>query len=590
MSSADDTSPDSSPDFAAISARSRKRMMLFGGAAAVVVLGGIAFMAHRAGETEKEALLTAAGALRGCLLQGPLEAGETPLLRFRRLQVAALTRSDADAEVQKNELWPMSCRKLATEMKDTLRQADRAAEADKLQALVDFLHPVDARIVDAKSAVESSMAILDAVAPGVMAKSSAPLPPLALNADALAKVPALSKFGTAMSKAYTEDNPAQALSVLLAEDTLSAPLLCTFGADGAAGCETLAGLSQAKGQGLRMLGTSVPGSKPLVFAGRRGAEGVYVAGESEPVTKLYSYGGFSTLEGDVFVLGFDMEERKLALVRRPRGQPAQTSLLNPNFNVGHFFYGSQLLWDQVLVRGVTPDNERRLFSLSLSAKGSDFSLVDIGELVEPGIIRRGEEEMPHITGCRTDAVTVVRVRGRDNDFVTFRVGEKFSMPVFAPTWGIFGCHGTTATFTTATTGSAGGMLGHGTCTTAGCAQQEIRLHPREREIMALRPSEHDHIQAVDLAGQIVAVWRAGERAGLRLRMASPEAFDKAPDQLLFDDLVHDGKVGDMSTILGFRLYSREKFAILLLSTMAGLHALRITDDGKVAPVLVKQAN
>jgi len=39
----------------------------------------------------------------------------------------------------------------------------------------------------------------------------------------------------------------------------------------------------------------------------------------------------------------------------------------------------------------------------------------------------------------------------------------------------------------------------------------------------------------------------------------------------------------VSTILGFRLYSREHFAVLLLSTLAGVHAFRIDPDGKFTP-------
>jgi hypothetical protein len=590
MNSVDGSSRDSSPDFAELRSRSKRRLWIVVGAVGAALAGGIWLVSARAAEAEDAALRTAAGALRGCLLQGPLDPGETATLRFRRLQIEALTRSDADAEVHKGDLWPMSCRPLVTAMKEALKAGKVADQAEKLQPLAEFLQPIDARIVDSKAVLEPSLGLLDATAPGEVPAGQKPLPPAVLNADSLAKVPAMSKFGTAMSKAYTEDNPGETLSVLLAEETLAAPLLCTFGTGPAAGCEVLSGLGKVKGHGLRLLGTSAPESKPLIFVGRRGAEGVYVAGESEPVTKLYSYGGFSSKAGDAFVLGFDMDEKKLALVRRPHGKAPQTSLLNPNFNVGHYFYSSQLLWDQVLVRGVTPNDERRLFSLSLMGKVGDFSLVDIGELAEPGLIRPGEEEMPHITGCRTDTATVVRVRGADNDFVTFRVGERFSMPVFAPTWGTLGCHGATATFTMAAAGSSGGLIEHASCTSAGCELRQLRLYTREREVMALRPTEQEHIQGVDLAGKVVVVWRAGERGGLRLRMASPDLFDTAPDQILFDDLVQAGKLGDMSTILGFRLYSRAKFAVLLLSTMAGLHAFRITPEGQVTPFDVMQTN
>jgi hypothetical protein len=37
------------------------------------------------------------------------------------------------------------------------------------------------------------------------------------------------------------------------------------------------------------------------------------------------------------------------------------------------------------------------------------------------------------------------------------------------------------------------------------------------------------------------------------------------------------------SLLGFRLYSREHFAVLLLSSIAGVHAFRIDSDGSVKP-------
>jgi hypothetical protein len=57
--------------------------------------------------------------------------------------------------------------------------------------------------------------------------------------------------------------------------------------------------------------------------------------------------------------------------------------------------------------------------------------------------------------------------------------------------------------------------------------------------------------------------------------------------VLFDDHVLEQRNADASTLLGFRLYSREGFAVLLLSSMAGLHAFRIDPSGTVAPFEVK---
>jgi hypothetical protein len=82
------------------------------------------------------------------------------------------------------------------------------------------------------------------------------------------------------------------------------------------------------------------------------------------------------------------------------------------------------------------------------------------------------------------------------------------------------------------------------------------------------------------------VWLGGERGGLRMRMAAPELFAREPEKLLFDDHVASGKNAQASTLLGFRLYSRERFAVLLLSSMAGVHAFRIDPDGSVKPLNV----
>jgi hypothetical protein len=112
------------------------------------------------------------------------------------------------------------------------------------------------------------------------------------------------------------------------------------------------------------------------------------------------------------------------------------------------------------------------------------------------------------------------------------------------------------------------------------AWKKQALDRGQQELKAL---EEARLAAVDLAGKLLVVWSAGERAGLRMRITPPDAFDKGKDVLVFDDHVRGGKVTSESTLLGFRLFSRDGFAVLLLSTVAGLHALRIGPDGAVAP-------
>jgi hypothetical protein len=366
---------------------------------------------------------------------------------------------------------------------------------------------------------------------------------------------------------------------------MQAPLLCVFrNAGSGAKCRSLTELSAIHGHGLRLLGTSDEASPTLIFAGKRGSEGVFVAGASAPLEKLYSYGGYVSADGHAWVLGFDEAAKGMVLVDKAGSNPTARTPLKPNFQVGNFFYGSQLLWDQVLVRGVTPDNERRLFAMQIGkSDASAFEPVDIGELPEPGLIRPGEEGQPHLTGCRSEHATVVRVRGRRNDQITFRINGAFSQPVPAPTWGVLGCHGTTATMVTAGFSAAGSRLYHASCTSAGCVQTELKPETLDNNSADLRPVDERDVQAVDLGGKLLAVWLAGERGGLRMRMAAPELFQREPAQVLFDDHVVAGKNAAASTLLGFRLYSREHFAVLLLSSMAGVHAFRIDRDGSVKP-------
>jgi len=574
---------ESSPDFAALKAKNTKRNVSIAVGALLLLGGTVSYTVVSAQHAMEEQALAAASELRGCLFGGPLEKDESAVSRFRRLQLPAQSLSEKEALAGGEKLWPASCRKATMAVKDVLKQQVSGEDMAKLDALAKFLGASDASSRDPSDVILPIVSLLDQTIPGAVPKTEAKLPARVLNVDTIADVPPLAKRGTALSKSYTEDNPGLSLPILITEESLPAPLLCSFREDSAASCETLGGLKSVKGHGLRMLGTSDASSKSLIFAGRRGSEGVFAPDDPEAVTKLYSYGGYTAMDGTVSVLGWDLDDRTIVLVQKAPGAKPEVTKLKPNFRVGNYFYSSQLLWDQVLVRGVTPKNERRLFTLPLDQKEESFELVDIGELTEPGLIRQGEEEQPHITGCRTSKATIVRVRGASNDFITFRVNGKFSMPVLGPTSGVLGCHGTTATLVTTGYAKSGTNLYHTVCTSAGCELKTFSSKSLDKNRVELRPETESDVQAVDLAGNLLVVWLAGERGGLRMRMAKPELFDKTPDEVLFDDLVDAGKLTNISTLLGFRLYSRERFAVLLLSSMAGLHAYRIAPDGTVKP-------
>lgn len=506
-------------------------------------------------------------------------------MRLRRLQLRALGYSDADLAPSSAKLWPMSCKDNAVSAAAALKDSSTEQSQKSLSDLIAFLAQPSAIWRDGTSVVVPALATLDAAAAGTVAPGKDPLPPTALNLDTLGAIGALTKKGASFSQTYTEDNPVLSLPVLIDDQDLPAPLLCAFSKE-AAQCRALTELSAVHGHGLRLLGTSDADTPPLIFAGKHGAEGVFVAGSGTPVDRMYSFGGYSAHDGSSAVLGWDEEGGNLVLSQKPSAQAAAVRTpLKPNFRVSNFFYSSHLLWDQVLVRGVTPENERRLFVMPLGHDTkAGFGLIDIGELPEVGLIRAGEEEQPHLTGCRTQQATVVRDKGEDNDFLTFRIHDTFTRLVVAPAFGTLGCYGTTATFVRAQMVHTGALrLEHSACTSAGCTPIVLQGEALDRNTSELRPREASDVAAVDLAGKLVVVWRAGEHGGLRLRVAEPETFDRGSDVVLFDDHVADGKVVPVSTILGFRLYSREHFAVLLLSTLAGVHAFRIDRTANSRP-------
>jgi hypothetical protein len=184
---------------------------------------------------------------------------------------------------------------------------------------------------------------------------------------------------------------------------------------------------------------------------------------------------------------------------------------------------------------------------------------------------------------------VVRVKGYNEDFLTFRLGGKWTSPL-APglSGGTLSCSKSQAAITRVDSSSQAysTSVRHAACTTAGCKGSTHVFKQLLGERYSDLSPRDGHVDAVDLNGQIVLAWAAGERGGVRVRVAAPEALAKAPDQVVFDDLRKDGAVTNLSTFFDLKLVSREGFAVLLLSTVTGVHALRIEPSGKGSPMVV----
>lgn len=219
------------------------------------------------------------------------------------------------------------------------------------------------------------------------------------------------------------------------------------------------------------------------------------------------------------------------------------------------------------------------------------SLTDIGELPEAGLIEGGADEPAHIQGCKTANAMVVRVKGYDNDFMSFLVGGKWSPPMSPRVSdGILSCYGTEAVVTRIYRARSEKTwqttLAQSHCTTAGCTVHDVSMEKILKAQYDFAPRDMK-IDAVDLNGKLLMVWAAGERGGVRMRWAKPEEIETTEESVLFDDLIKDGQVQKLSTLFDLRLFSREGFAILLLSTVSGVYAIRIEAEGMVTPVEIE---
>jgi hypothetical protein len=214
----------------------------------------------------------------------------------------------------------------------------------------------------------------------------------------------------------------------------------------------------------------------------------------------------------------------------------------------------------------------------------------VGELPEPGLVEGGADEPPHIGGCRSSEAMVVRVKGYDNDFMSFLVGGKWSPPMSPKVSdGVLSCHGTEAVVTRLYPGGPekgwATKIAQSQCTTAGCRVHDVALDKILKGQYEFGPREMK-IDAVDVDGKLLVVWAAGERGGIRMRYAKAEEIERVDDLILYDDLYKDGQVQKLSTLFDLRLFSREGFAILLLSTVTGVYALRLDTGGGMTPVEV----
>ncbi|TKD09933.1 hypothetical protein [Polyangium fumosum] len=581
--------------------KKRSRRLLTFGALAVVLGGGGIFGLLRYQDAQNtKAIAEAWSAFATCTIGAELDEKEPASQRFRRVQLEAMTMTDAERMTPGvDKPWPAACAPLGHAVAEVWKSAGRTEAGGKdlgaaAEGLAKSLGEPTARMGDLSEAIDE--AFTQAKKAGVQRvvvekgpRAPEPVRPLdATRLDELSEP--LSRTAFTFKAAYTDAHPAGVMRLLIEEKGVDkAPFLCTFAAkDAKATCKSLPG-SMPKGHGLRLWGTADDDSAPLVFAGERGQAGIFRADSGDKIDAMYSYGGYAKKDGAAAALGFEEKTKDLLLTRRPAGGAPGRTKLEPDFRIGNYYYSTQILWDHLILRGVTKQNERRLFVSPYGLAGqAEPSFADVGELPEPGLVEGGADEPPHIGGCRSSQAMVVRVKGYDNDFMSFLVGGKWSPPM-SPTVsdGVLSCHGTEAVVTRLYPGGPdkgwATKIAQSQCTTAGCRVHDITFDKILKGQYEFGPRERK-VDAVDVDGKLLVVWAAGERGGVRMRYAKAEDIERADDAILYDDLYKDGQVQKLSTLFDLRLFSREGFAILLLSTVTGVYALRFDPAGAMTPV------
>lgn len=581
--------------------KKRSKNLLIGISAVVLLAGGGLFALLRFQEAENTAAMSKAwSAFSRCVMGPSLEEGEVPSIRFRNAQLTAMTMTEQERMAPGSDKpWPMSCTPLGHIVQETWKSAGRTEPGGKdlgaaAESLAKALREPTGRSADLSEMIDATWE--QAKKAGIkwtnVEGPSAPESAKPLDASKLAKGAPLSPTVFTLKAAFTDAHPASAMRLLVEEKGITkAPFLCTFAAkDAKVECKSLP-QSVSGGHGLRLWGTADDDSAPVVFAGERGRAGIFRADSGDKIDAMYSYGGYAQKDGATAALGYDDQTKDLILARRPAGGKAGRTKIEPDFRVGNYYYSTQILWDHLVLRGVTKKNERRLFVTRYPWQGDAApSFTDIGELPEPGLIEGGADEPAHIQGCRTPQAMVVRVKGYDNDFMSFLVGGKWSPPMSPKVSdGILSCHGTEAVVTRLYRASAekswSTTIAQSQCTTAGCTVYDVAMEKVLKTQYEFGPRDMK-IDAVDLDGKLLVVWAAGERGGVRMRLAKADEIVRAPDRIIYDDLVKDGQVQKLSTLFDLRLFSRDGFAILLLSTVSGVYALRIDAGGMATPVEV----
>jgi hypothetical protein len=527
--------------------------------------GGVWVMQQRAGE---QAIQKAWSEASACLVGAPLTQGERASVRMRSIQLVAVS-SERDKSTEAR--WPSRCADTVAALFEALRRHGRAKDglAARAEQFAVELRKAEVMTDISKSAdgLFDAARELGFAADPVSLSEPTPEPAKAFTLDGMPESSRITPLQFTLDRVTATQMLDSSIHVLIHDRHVDpAGILCTFGAGGDDRCKPLGGELAGKAA-LAIGGTTDEGASPLVFVGRDGEEGIYRSDTLEKVAAVRADSAWSGKDGFVAIGAVASEEdgRFELLTQAAPGAPLKKETVKPEDVQAETnrVFGERLLWGTLLV-GAYEDGKNALTlawrTLPSGPKPAFTKLATIDG--------RGAD----LVACRTPAATIVNT-GRN---LWFEQGGKWSAPVPIERMPVFTCDGDEAVFTD---GSGAQMR----CTAAGCPD------PSGGFGVSFLPFRVKQSYWADLGNKVLAVATTEDRGGVRFRHADGVNLGaKGTDRLLIDDMVKGGELTSESTVLGILLLSRGRFAVALVTTPAGVYAIRFDERGEPKPATIQR--
>jgi hypothetical protein len=127
-----------------------------------------------------------------------------------------------------------------------------------------------------------------------------------------------------------------------------------------------------------------------------------------------------------------------------------------------------------------------------------------------------------------------------------------------------------------------GVIHLAKCEGGKCQKRIVSRETFDLNDPELRASDAERFRPARVGGSILAVWRAGTRGGLRMRLAPIERLAATRDVVVYDDLVSSGVVQviqGITTLDSFRVYGGTHAGRIFLVTPRGTWVVDVDDKG-----------